>query len=128
MSATEGRRFALTVGLSFITLGGIAWLRGHPLTAPVLAGVGGVLLLAGSVAPARLGPVHRAWMGLAALMSAVTTPLFMGLVYFFVVTPMGLLRRLAGRPSIREHRPAAPTFWVARTDDAARRAGMEHQF
>ena len=42
---------------------------------------------------ASLGPVERAWMGLAGIISKVTTPIFMSVVYFVVLTPVGLLRR-----------------------------------
>ncbi len=127
LSAGEGRRFAFTVGVAFAALGGVAWWRGREVTATILVGVGVVLLLAGLLIPARLGPIYRFWMGLAAAISKVTTPIFMGVVYFVVVTPMGLLRRLAGKDALKRP-PTAPTFWVARVGDAGRRAGMERQF
>jgi hypothetical protein len=34
------------------------------------------------------------------LMSKVTTPLIMGIVFFLVITPMGVLRRLFGKDSL----------------------------
>jgi hypothetical protein len=45
------------------------------------------------VAPESLRPVYVAWMRFGLLMSRITTPLIMGLVFFLVVTPSGLLRR-----------------------------------
>jgi hypothetical protein len=97
------------------------------LVAGVAGGVGLALVIAALVVPARLGPIQRAWMGLAAAMSRITTPVFMGVVYFVVVTPIGLLRRLAGKNSLLRPR-TAKSFWVSRADDAERRAGMERQF
>ena len=126
LSAREGRRFALTVGLAFAALGGVAWWRGREVTATILVGVGVFLLLAGLLIPARLGPIYRFWMGFAAAISRVTTPVFMGIVYFVVVTPMGLVRRLAGKDTLLRPR-TAKTFWVARAADA-RRTGMDRQF
>lgn len=127
LSAAEGRRFGLTVGIAFAVLGGLAWWRGRLLVAGVAGGVGLALVIAALVVPARLGPIQRAWMGLAAAMSRITTPVFMGVVYFVVVTPIGLLRRLAGKNSLLRPR-TAKSFWVSRADDAERRAGMERQF
>jgi len=127
LSAAEGRRFGLTVGIAFAVLGGVAWWRGRVLVTAVALGIGLVLLIAALVVPARLGPVHRAWMGLAAAMSKITTPVFMGIVYFAVVTPTGLLRRLAGKNSLLRTR-TAKSFWVSRAADADRRTGMERQF
>jgi len=115
------------VGAAFAGLGGLAWWRGHPLTAGVTLGVGFSLVIAALVVPARLGPIYRLWMGLAAAMSKITTPVFMGVVYFAVVTPTGLLRRLAGKDALVRPR-TAKSFWISRAADAARRAGMERQF
>ncbi len=127
LSAAEGRRFGLTVGIAFAVLGGVAWWRGRVLVTGVALGIGLFLLIAALVVPARLGPVHRAWMGLAAAMSKITTPVFMGIVYFAVLTPTGLLRRLAGKNSLLRPR-TAKSFWVSRAADDQRRTGMERQF
>ena len=127
LTAAQGRRFGLTVGIAFAVLGGLAWGRGRVLVAGVALGIGLVLVIAALVVPAQLGPVEKAWMGLAGAMSRITTPVFMGIVYFVVVTPTGLLRRLAGKNSLLRPR-TADSFWVSRAADAHRRTGMERQF
>jgi Saxitoxin biosynthesis operon protein SxtJ len=127
LSAAEGRRFGLTVGAAFVGLGAVAWWRGHVLSAGIMAGVGLVLLIAALLVPGRLGLVYRLWMGLAAVISKVTTPVFMGIVYFVVVTPTGLVRRLAGKDSLVRPR-TAKSFWIARAADAQQRTSMERQF
>jgi Saxitoxin biosynthesis operon protein SxtJ len=125
-TARDGRRFGVQVGLAVLALAGVARWRGHPTTAAVLGTVGALLLVGGVLAPARLGPVYRAWMGLAAALSKVTTPLFMGLVYFVVLTPLGLVLRAVGHRPLADGRGAAST-WVPRRAPA-RPEGMEHQF
>jgi hypothetical protein len=97
------------------------------LVAGVAATVGVALVIAALVVPAHLGPIYRLWMGLAATMSRITTPIFMSVVYFVVVTPTALLRRLAGKNSLVRPR-TAKTFWVSRTPHAQRQTGMERQF
>ena len=51
----------------------------------------------GMVAPATLRPVYRVWMRFGLLMSRVTAPLVLGIVFFGLVLPMGLVMRLFGR-------------------------------
>jgi len=51
----------------------------------------------------------------------------MGIVYFVVVTPTGLVRRLAGKDSLVRPR-TAKSFWISRAADAQQRTGMERQF
>ena len=127
LTAGEGRRFGLTLGAGFLVLAGLTAWRGHSLEARAFAGLGGALVAAALVVPARLGPVHRFWMALAAAISRVTTPVFLGLVYFVVLTPTGLVRRLASRNRLA--RPSlSSSFWVAREVAARRRTDMERQF
>ena len=127
LSAAEGRRFGVTVGGAFLALAGLAAWRGHAIEARLFAGLGGVLVAAGLAVPARLGPVQRAWMTLAAAISRVTTPLLMGLIYFVIMTPTGWIRRVAAGSRLTPRRDAK-SFWVDRPADARRRTDMERQF
>jgi hypothetical protein len=127
LTRREGRKFGTTVGAAFLVLAGLLWWRGRHSTALVFMALGGALVLAGLVAPDRLGPIYRGWMGLAHLLSRVTTPLFMGIVYFLVLTPTGWLIRLFGRNPIR-HPPSEGSFWVRRPAGHGQRDRMEHQF
>jgi hypothetical protein len=129
LTAAEGRRFALTLAVAFAVLGGLAQWRGRERAAIVFAVAAGLLLLGGLIAPTRLGPVERAWMSLARAISRVTTPLFMGIVYFLVLTPTGLLRRAVTKRTLSPPR-SADTFWVTRkaADPEAARRRMERQF
>lgn len=127
LTAAEGRKFGFTVGLAFVALGTVALWRGKHRTATVLLSLGGVLILAALVAPTLLGPVERAWMGLAHLISKVTTPIFMGIVYYVVITPIGYLRRLSGSGmSAPKDRDASN--WQPHTPAVARPKSMERQF
>lgn len=125
-TARDGRRFGFPVGAAFLVLGALLLWRGRPLGADVAAAVGAALLLAALLLPARLGPVYRGWMALARAISAVTTPLFMGIVYFLVFTPVGWLRRMLGGGSGAAAR-RADTMWVVR-DASARRSDLQRQF
>lgn len=124
-SATDGRKFGLTVGVAFLVLAGILAWRGHSPVAAAFAGLG-VLLLAGGVAiPSRLGPVYRTWMAGARAISRVTTPLVLGVVYFLVLTPTGLLRRVLGGDPLR-HPETGGGYWATRQDEG--RSDLERQF
>jgi hypothetical protein len=76
--------------------------------------------------PARLGGVHGAWMRMAERMSRVTTPILMGVIWFGILTPLGLVRRLLGRGRLGVPREAS-TGWVARPP-GERRSDLTRQF
>lgn len=126
LTAAQGRRFGLTVGGAFLVFAAIASWRGHPTATTVLGALGGTLSLAGLVIPTLLGPVERAWMKLAHVISKVTTPIVMGAMYLLVLTPVGLLRRtFGGNPMV--HSPEGGTYWKARPE--GKRAGnLTRQF
>ena len=127
LTAAQGRRFGLTVGGAFAVLAAITWWRGHQLTMYVFGSLGSVLILAGLIVPTYLGPVERAWMALAHAISKVTTPIVMSLMYFVVLTPVGLLRRSVARNSLI-HAETASGFWKQRPAGSRRSKSMERQF
>jgi len=127
LTPKEGRKFAFTVGIAFLVLAGITWWRDHLWITRVFATLSGALLLAGILIPGLLGPVYRGWMGFALLISKVTTPIFMGVTYFLVLTPTGLIMRLLGKnPMTRK--VSGGSFWVSRTDEGRRRSDLKRQF
>jgi saxitoxin biosynthesis operon SxtJ-like protein len=127
LSAAEGRRFGFTVGAAFAALAIALWWRGHGAAAPVFAALGILLGLAGLVTPVRLGPLQRAWMSMATALSKVTTPIVLGVAYFGVIAPMGVLLRVSRRNALRRL-PSRPSFWIPREASARRRRDMERLF
>lgn len=63
--------------------------------------VAGGFLTFGLLMPRILGPVFKGWMRIGHLLSLVMTPLILGVVFYFVITPVGLIRRLFRMDSMR---------------------------
>lgn len=90
-----------------------AW-RGHVLPPRILGALGVLLVVPGLLFPAALGPVERGWMAFASALGWFNTRLILGVVYYVVFTPAGLLRRLAGDPLDRRLRTGTPSHWIPR--------------
>jgi hypothetical protein len=125
LTTAEGRKFGLTLAAAFGVFALIAWWRGGEHAPYVLGTLAGLFLLGGVLLPTRLGPVQRAWMGMAHAISKVTTPIFMGVVYFVVLTPVGLVRRLFGANALRAAH-GKTSGWVDRRDHP--RGDLSRQF
>jgi hypothetical protein len=62
-----------------------------------------------------LTPLNRAWMKLGELMGRVVSPIVLGVIFFGLFTPVGIVMRLFGRDAMsRTFEPAAPSYWVER--------------
>jgi hypothetical protein len=125
LSSAEGRKFGFTVGGAFAVLAAVTVWRHKPFAATVVLATLGVLLLtAAIVIPSRLGPVQRGWMRFAELLSKVTTPIVMGVLFVLVFIPIGTIMRLAGRNSLRKVAPGQ-SAWTGR---ATGRSDLRRQF
>jgi hypothetical protein len=117
------RQFALSTGAIIAALFGLLlpWLLdlGWPLWPWVLAAVLGIWGLA---APASLRPVYRGWMRFGQFMSKITTPLILGLVFFLVFMPVGLVMRLAKHDPMRRRLDATADSYRVPSRPAARDA------
>ena len=107
------REFGLLVGTVFVLLGSWWLYRGHWQNAgKILVGLGGTLALLGLCWPRALVQVNRAWQGLAHALSFVTTPIVLGAVYFLILMPVGIGKRLSGWDPLRRRAASATSYWV----------------
>lgn len=121
------RQFGLIVGGVFSVIG--LWpvvFRGESprLWAMVL---GGLLVVLGTVAPQSLTQVHRVWMKIGHVLGSINTKIILGIIYYLLITPMGIVMRLMGKdPMHRAVRENLDTYRVVRT--ARPRHHMRNQF
>lgn len=125
-TSKELRQFGLLVGGAFLAIGVITLLRHRPvMVSGAFGGLGAVLVLVGLAMPKALARVYAGWMGFAVLLSKVTTPIFMGVIYFVVLTPVGLVMRVIGKHPLGA--PRGDSEWVTRPSDM-RRSALQRQF
>ena len=111
------REFGFIVGGVFVLLA-CWWLyRGKfESVAPFILGLGSLLVVLGGILPRALSLPNRAWMGLAHLLSLITTPMIFGVVFFIVVTPIGVIKRLTGWDPLGRRRKSEPSYWKPYTE------------
>ena len=62
-----------------------------------------------------LTPLNKLWMKFGLFLGSIIAPLVMGVVYFMVVTPVGLIMRSLGKDLLRmKKNKSASTYWIAR--------------
>lgn len=116
----EWRKFGLGSAVVLGILVGLLWWRGKVSPAgaiPAWVGLALVALLA-VVRSAWFRAPYRVGMRLSHFMGQIVSPVILGLIFFLVVTPLGLVMRLAGKDLLRLRRNrAATTYWQAARHD-----------
>jgi hypothetical protein len=122
------RKFGLMVGGVFAVLGGLFLWR-HKSFYPWFLWPGGVLLGFGALWPRALKWVYLAWMSGAFVLGFIISHIILGIFFYLVITPIGLLARLAGKDflSLKLDR-AAKSYWIPRERKAKSPADYERQF
>jgi hypothetical protein len=106
------REFGLLVGGIFVALGSW-WIYRNKFiaAASVLLVLGGLLMLLGFLWPRALVVPNKAWMLLAEGLSFVTTRVILALVFYLVVTPIGITKRLTGWDPLDRRSARRESYW-----------------
>ena len=92
------REFGLTTGVAVVVIFGLFFPWILELDWPVWPWViAAPLWLLALVYPLWLRRIYRAWMRFGLLASRVMTPLVLGIVFFVMISPMAMIRRLMGK-------------------------------
>ncbi len=92
------RHFAFILAMGVALLFGLffPWLLDSPWPAWPWA-FAALFAVWGLLHAQSLRPVYRIWMRLGLLLNRVTTPLVLGIIFYLVLTPVGLVMRITGR-------------------------------
>jgi hypothetical protein len=113
----------------FFTLIGLLPLRSHHPVRWWAFGLAGGFLAVGLLQARWLHPLNRIWTNLGILLGRIVSPIVTALLFFVVVTPIGLLFRLLKKDPLH----LAPTgegtsYWIARQPAGPAPDTMRNQF
>jgi Saxitoxin biosynthesis operon protein SxtJ len=77
---------------------------------------------------ATLHPLNRVWQKLGLLLSKVVSPILLALLFYLVITPVGLLMRALGKDPLRLRRRESSSYWIARQPPGPAPESMRDQF
>ena len=105
----QARSFGRSVGLVLFLIGLYQLWRGRAPIGTGMTAVGAVLAVLGTFAPMAIRIPSRLWWRFSAALGWVNSRILLSLFYFVVLTPLGLVFRLAGRDPLS--RRGGPTTW-----------------
>ena len=106
------REFGLIVGFMLLLLGSWWFYTDRwKVVANIFIMLGPVLVILGILFPGTLVFPNRAWMTLARLLSLLTTPIILAVVFFGIFMPIGIVKRLLGWDPLRRRAVPATSYW-----------------
>jgi Saxitoxin biosynthesis operon protein SxtJ len=128
VQGSSNRVFGLVFAAVFLVIALAPWVLGHEIRLWSI-GVSVAFAIASLAMPQILAPLNRIWTRFGLLLHHVVSPLVLGIMFFVVITPMGLLMRLLGKDPLRLRLDAkAPTYWLERNPPGPKPESLSDQF
>jgi len=114
----EIRKFGVVGCIFFGTLFAAAFWRDKTLLT-YFFGLLALLSIGLILLPDQLKPVYLLWLKIAHFMGSKVTILILTILFYFVITPAAILKRIfGGSPLPVKPDPDADTYWVTRSEPA----------
>ncbi len=84
-----------------------------------------VFLILGLLNSKILTPLNKLWFKFGLLLGKIISPLIMGIIFFLVVTPIGLFMRMLGKDLLNLKKNSNNSYWIEKTDPKGK---MKNQF
>ena len=72
-----------------------------------------------------LTPLNKIWMKFGFLLGKIISPIVMGFIFFFIVTPTGIIMRLLGKDLLNLKKNNKSTYWLKKNNQ---NNNMKNQF
>ena len=117
------RKFGLTVGIVLVLF------YFEKSSSVYFAVIGAVLILTAVIYPKILKLLNKIWMGLAIILGFVMSRVIIAILFYLVLTPIGLLAKLFGKKFMDLiYNKSAESYWEIRSIKEKKQLDYERQF
>jgi hypothetical protein len=125
---SSDRFFGLTFFVVFLIIALWPLLKHGPIRLPLL-GIALGFLAVSLIAPPLLGPLNRLWLKFGALLHSITSPIILGIMFYLVILPIGLIMRLLGKDLLRlGFDRTSSSYWIRREPPGPDKTSLNRQF
>ena len=128
VEGSSDRSFGLVFAVVFLVLA--CWPLFHGVTPRWWAlGVAVVFVVIAILKPVLLGGLNRQWLKFGLLLGKVVSPVALGILFYCVVAPIGVLVRLTGKDPLRlKLDSGVDSYWISRKPPGPPPDSMTNQF
>jgi hypothetical protein len=124
----SNRNFGLVFTLVFLVIGFAPLYSAAPLRVWSLA-TAVVIFLIAIASPSLLAPFNKLWGRVGYFLGRVVNPVVLGIMFYGIISPTGLIMRLAGKDPLRlrfDH--SGKSYWIPRVPPGPAPDSMKNQF
>jgi hypothetical protein len=128
IEGSSDRSFGFVFAVVFFLIAAYPLIHGHQVRWWAIA-VAGAFGLAAIALPSVLALPNRLWLKFGLLLGKVVSPIALGVLFYLVFLPIGILMRLAGKDPLRLKRDGeAASYWIRRDPPGPPPGSMTNQF
>ena len=120
----SNRSFGIVFFIVFLLIGLYPLLKNNDIRIWSLI-ISSVFLLLGLKNSKILTPLNILWFKFGMLLGKYVSPIVMGLVFFLVVTPTGIIMRIFNKDLLKLKKRNINSYWIKRDDQ---KSDMKNQF
>ena len=84
-----------------------------------------IFLILGLLNSKILAPLNKLWFKFGIFLGKIISPLIMGIIFFLVVTPIGLIMRILGKDVLNLKYNKNKSYWIEKNEPKSK---MKNQF
>ena len=110
---SSNRSFGILFSILFAIIAFWPIINGNPLRLWLIP-VSVIFLVLGLLNSKLLNPLNVVWVKFGELLGRIIAPIVMAIIYFIIVTPIGLFMRLIGKDLLNIKFSKINTYWIKR--------------
>jgi len=83
-----------------------------------------IFFVLGAINSKLLTPLNKVWFKFGILIGNIIAPIVMGIIFFLIVTPIGIILRLFGKDLLNLKKNTSNTYWINKDNNN----NMKNQF
>ena len=120
----SNKNFGIIFAILFLVISFWPLLKGEDLRNWSLI-IALIFLVLGLINSKILTPLNQIWFKFGLLLGRIVSPLIMGVIFFFVVTPIGFIMRILGKDLLNLKFNKDKSYWIKKDGPKSK---MKNQF
>ena len=125
---SQSKHFGFSLSIIFLIFAIYIIVNKSVLLGQLLLILGGTFFLISVATPKSLNGMTKLWLRFGEALGYFISPITLGLIFFLLITPVGVLTRLFGRDELLLKKKNKKSYWLARQKTDDKFTSFERQF